>query len=45
MFRPGDTVRYRRRIFVVVRVVGSKITLRDDEGETFTVSASQVFPV
>jgi hypothetical protein len=42
----GDSVRYRRRLFVVVAVStdGQKLTLRDDEGEYLTVRASQVSP-
>jgi hypothetical protein len=43
---PGDTVRYRRRLFVIVAVSkdGAKVTLRDDEGEYLTVRTSQVSP-
>lgn len=46
MYAPGDLVRYRRRQFVVVAVSkdGTKVTLRDDEGEYLTVRASQVSP-
>lgn len=44
MFRPGDSVRYRRRRFVVVAMSkdGQKVTIRDDENETMTVRATQV---
>jgi hypothetical protein len=41
---PGDPVRYRGRLFVVVAVDNGKVTLRDDEGEYLTVRASQVSP-
>ena len=46
MYRPGDTVRVRGRLFVVVAVSkdGAKVTVRDDEGEYLTVRASQVSP-
>jgi hypothetical protein len=46
MYESGDSVRYRRRLFVVVAVSadGLKVTLRDDEGEYLTVYASQVSP-
>lgn len=46
MYRPGESVRYRRRLFVVTAVSkdGTKVTLRDDEGEYLTVRANQVSP-
>jgi hypothetical protein len=46
MFQPNDIVRIRGRLFVVVAVSkdGSKVTVRDDEGEYLTVRASQVSP-
>jgi hypothetical protein len=44
MFAVGDTVRFQRRLFVVVAVRGDYLTIRDDEGEVMVVRTARVQP-
>jgi len=43
-YEKGDTVRFQRRLFVVVEVRGDYVLIRDDEGEVMMVRAARVTP-
>lgn len=42
VFEPGDSVRYKGRLFVVVLVTRDTLLLQDDEGRHLNARANQV---